>query len=123
MKKRVLDVGNCHADHASIRRLIEEEFAAEVVRAQFQDEAVQMLREDAFDLVLVNRKLDRDRSEGLTLIRTLKADRRLARIPVMLISNFADSQEDAVEAGALPGFGKRDLSSGEALEPLRRVLG
>jgi CheY-like chemotaxis protein len=103
--------------------MIEKAFQAEVVRAQTQEEALQRLREEPFSLVLVNRKLDRDHSDGLALIRTLKTDSRLASIPVMLISNFADYQEDAIDAGAVEGFGKRDLSGGRALEALRKVLG
>lgn len=67
------------------------------------------LRQGAYDLVLVNRVLDEDSSSGLDLIRQLKADPALARIPVLLVSNYVDAQAQAVALGALRGFGKNDL--------------
>ncbi len=41
----------------------------------------------------------------------------------MLVSNYADAQKEAVEAGALPGFGKADLGDGQTHERLRNALG
>jgi CheY-like chemotaxis protein len=123
MTKRVLDVGNCGADHVSIRRFIEEHFDAQVARAQGWGDVQAELRQNAVDLILVNRVLDRCGSEGLGIIRRIKADPQFASIPCLLLSNYADYQEQAVRAGAEPGFGKADLRQPETLELLRRLLG
>jgi CheY-like chemotaxis protein len=119
---RVLDVGNCNPDHAAIRRLLETAFGAEVVRAHEAAEALQLLRSQAFDLVLVNRKLDVDDSDGLPIIESIKADPKLRTIPCMLITNYPELQATAVAAGAVAGFGKRELSSTETRAKLAAVL-
>jgi CheY-like chemotaxis protein len=121
--KRVLDVGNCGVDHAAIRRLLGGHFAAEVVQNHSQLEALASLRREQFDLVLVNRVFDRDGSDGLELIRAIKADSDLADVPVMLITNYEQHQRRAVEAGALPGFGKAELGDPETKERLAAILG
>ncbi len=115
MGKRVLDIGNCNADHRSIRGLLETHFAATVDRAHTADEALAALRAGRYDLVLVNRILDRDGTEGVDVIRRMKADPAVCGLPVMLISNYADAQDAAVAAGALRGFGKADLRNDDVV--------
>lgn len=122
MAKAVLDVGNCGPDHGAITRLLENNFGAEVVQAHGLDEALQALGSRPFDLVLVNRIMDRDGSEGLEIIKRIKTDKELGGCPVMMITNFADHQEIAVEAGAEPGFGKNHLHDASTLENLGRFL-
>lgn len=121
-RRRVLSVGQCGVDHASIRRLLEREFSAEVVPADEARQALALARGEKFDLVLVNRTLDLDGSEGLAIIRELKADPALAALPVMLVTNFADYQASAIAAGAVPGFGKAELASSTTREKLSRIL-
>lgn len=123
MSKHVLDVGNCDLDHGNIEELLEREFAAKVFRAHGARDAFALLDRQPFDLVLVNRILDRDGSEGLAIIEKIKADPRLAATPVMLITNFAEHQQAALAAGAEPGFGKSTLSSQETIQRLKRFLG
>ncbi len=120
--KRVLDVGQCSPDHWSIRHLVEGELGAEVVAAHYADEAIELLRRDMFDLVLVNRKFDADGSDGLELIHQIKADAELAKVPVMLVSNYPEYQAAAVAAGALPGFGKAELRAAATRERLAAAL-
>ncbi len=81
-----------------------------------------MLREDHFGLVLVNRKLAVDSSEGVALIERMKADPQLANMPVMLLSNYPEAQRAAVAAGAEPGFGKAELAGPQTFEKLARFL-
>ncbi len=123
MTKRVLDVGNCVPDHASIRSLIEDNFDAEVVQAHGPEDALATLRDGGIDLVLVNRKLDRDYTDGLDIIKQIKADVDLAATPCMLITNLADHQELAVQTGAELGFGKLEFGKPETRERLRAILG
>jgi CheY-like chemotaxis protein len=122
MSKRVLDVGNCMADHSSITRVIEEQFDAEVIQAHGWDDALEVLKSGAVDLILVNRRLDRDHSEGLEIIRRVKADPTFGATPCMLLTNFAQHQATAQESGAETAFGKAELDQPETLEKLRRYL-
>lgn len=122
MAKRVLDVGQCSMDHASIRRLVEGQFGAEIVQTNGIDDTLQRLTDEQFDLVLVNRKLDADYSDGLNVIRAIKREAALSRTPVMLVSNYPDAQEEAVAAGAVPGFGKAELGQPATREKLRPFL-
>ena len=121
MVKRVLDVGNCAADHAAIRYLIERGFDATVTRVHGEEEALTLLRSERFDLVLVNRLLDRG-GEGLQVISRVKNDPALAGVSVMLISNYPEHQRAAVAAGAEYGFGKSELQTPQTRERLLRYL-
>ncbi len=120
--RRVLSVGNCAFDNGNIARFVQEQFGAEVVAAAGLDEAVQQLRSSSFDLVLVNRILDADGSSGHEVIRRIKSEPDLQAVPVMLISNFADAQDQAVALGAVRGFGKSALNCPETAELLRPFL-
>jgi CheY-like chemotaxis protein len=120
--KRVLNVGQCAADNWNISRTLEREFGVEVVPVSTATEALTMLRQESFALLLVNRILDWDGSSGLDLIRKVKVDDKLAAVPIMLVSNYADAQQQAEKAGAAPGFGKAGLGAPEMLERLRPFL-
>ena len=121
-KKQVLSLGQCAADHASIRALLHDQLGAEVVAAQTYEDALAKLRQGEFALVLVNRILDYDGKAGLDFIDQLKKDEALRALPVMLVSNHADAQEEATAHGALPGFGKSSLRQPETAARLRAVL-
>ncbi len=121
MTKRVLDVGNCDPDFASIRNFLSSRFDCEVVRAHGPDDTLAKLRQNDYALVLVNRKLDRDYSEGIEIIKIIKADVDLQSVPVMLITNFSEHQDAAVALGAELGFGKLELNSNTA-ERLAPIL-
>ena len=122
MKKHVLDVGQCQMDHGALRRLIEGKFAADVTQADSAEQALAQLRSGQFDLVLVNRKLDADYSDGLDIIKQIKADPDLSGVNVMLVTNYAEHQAEAIAAGAAPGFGKAELMEADTLERLSRFL-
>jgi CheY-like chemotaxis protein len=70
---------------------------------------------------MVNRLIFADGSDGTELIRRMQAD-GYADTPVMLISNYAESQEKAVGQGAVPGFGKAAVGAPETLELLGQYL-
>jgi two-component system chemotaxis response regulator CheY len=122
MTRRVLSVGQCTADHGGISRTLRGAFGAEVVPADSVPEALELLRQEAFALVLVNRVLDADHTPGLELVRQVRADEALKAVPIMLVSNYADAQAEAVAAGAAPGFGKADLGRADMLERVRPFL-
>ena len=122
-KKRVLSVGQCFADHSSLSRTLKQHFDAEVVPADGAAEALGLLEQQKFDLVLVNRVFDANGAAGLDLIRQLTQRPPEAIVPVMLVSNYEEAQREAVAAGARPGFGKAALGQPQTLARLKEVLG
>lgn len=119
---RVLSVGQCAVDHGAISRLLAARFDATTVEADDLDDALDVLPRDSFDLVLVNRVLDRDGGDGLAVIRGLLADDALGETPVALVTNFPDWQDRAVALGAVRGFGKSELTT-TAADVLAPILG
>ena len=122
MAKRVLSVGQCGPDHGSISRYLDQEFACEGVAADLLVDTQTKLEREKFDLILVNRKLDHDYSDGLEIIRALKANPATANVPIMLVTNYPEHQEAAMAAGALLGFGKLEFEKAETREKLAAVL-
>jgi len=121
--KRVLSVGQCFADHSGITRVLRGSFGAVVVAADSTQDALDKLREGTFALVLVNRLLDADGSSGMNVIRAIKAEESLRSVPVMLVSNYEEAQAQAVQAGAVSGFGKAALGQPHMLARVKPYLG
>ena len=122
MPKRVLDVGQCGPDHATIRNYLTRNFDCEIEQADATEDALAKLSAGHFDLVLVNRKLDIDYSDGIDVIRSIKAHVAAAGVPVMLVTNYPEHQDAAIAAGAIRGFGKLEFGKPETRETLAAVL-
>lgn len=123
VQKTVLSVGQCGPDHASISGFLNRHFDVQILTTDLPDDTLETLRSNTVDLVLINRKLDADYSEGMDILRTLKSDPDLSAIPVMIVSNFAESQQAAVAAGAEYGIGKAELNTQTARSRVAAVLG
>jgi CheY-like chemotaxis protein len=102
--------------------MLNQNFDVEIQRADSYDQAIQMATATPFDLILINRLLDADGSPGMPILKQLKSDVSTAKIPVMLVSNYTEAQQAAVQAGAIPGFGKATLGQPATIENLRSVL-
>lgn len=122
MSKRILDVGNCGYDHSAIARLVQREFNAVAVAADDAHEALREARTGLYALVVVNRILDGDGSEGIEIIKALKSEPATQHLPVMMITNYAEHQAKALAAGAEPGFGKSTLHEPTTRERLAKFL-
>ena len=122
MPKRVLDVGQCGPDHFAIRSYLTRNFDCEVVQVHDAEDALAELRNGEFHLVLVNRKLDMDYSDGVDVVRALKADPRAANVPVMLVTNYPEHQDAAIAAGAVRGFGKLEFEKPETRAKIAEIL-
>ena len=120
--KTVLSVGQCRPDSAAIAHYLKTNFNAFVLTAELPDQALDSLRKNAVDLVLINRKLDIDSSDGLAILTQIRADSKISSVPVMLVSNYAEWQQKAVEMGAIYGFGKAELNRPETRAKLASVL-
>jgi CheY-like chemotaxis protein len=119
--RRVLSIGQCGADHAGISSALKA-CHAEVIAADTAEEGLDRLRRKDIDLVLVNRVLDANGASGLEVIRQVKSDPELSAIPVMLVSNRNEAQGEAIQAGAMPGFGKAALGQPHMLQLVQAVL-
>lgn len=123
MPKILLDCGNCGPDFNAIRRMATSNFGASVVQSHGAEDTLTLLRNRRVDLVTVNRKLDRDYSDGLEVIKQIKADPQVADVPVMLVSNYEEHQQTAMEAGAIRGFGKLAIGEDSTRQLLAPYLG
>ena len=120
MSKTLLDCGNCGPDFHAIRQMVSSHFGASVVQSHGVEDTLELLRNQSVDLVTVNRKLDRDYSDGLDVAVAIKSDPELESIPVMLVTNYDEHQEAAMAAGCVRGFGKlaiKDPKTRNLLEP------
>ncbi|MFO0943793.1 MAG: response regulator [Pirellulales bacterium] len=107
----VLDVGNCRPDHASIKLMLESNFAVRVLQAHNATDTFSILGSEQIDLVLINRKLDEDYSDGIEILKQIKADGKFSKVPVMLVTNYEEHQAQAISLGAIRGFGKLSLNN------------
>ena len=109
-------------DQAAITQLLQTTFDVSVLTADFADESLKILDSHQIDLVLINRKLDSDHSDGLNILSTIKSRPTHQSIPVILVTNYAEWQEKAVGLGAAPGFGKAALYTEETADRIRQAL-
>jgi CheY-like chemotaxis protein len=123
MPKKVALVGHCGPDASYLRLAVSRAVRdAQIVFADDQP-ALKKLIEEGVDLILFNRQLDWgfETDEGVELIKRLRATN--PAVKAMLISNYPDAQQAAREAGAVEGFGKREIGSPRVSELIRIALG
>ncbi|HEV3235452.1 MAG TPA: response regulator [Gemmataceae bacterium] len=120
--RQILSIGQCAADHFRLAQTFKEHFAADVVGADNDVEAQQVLEQGKFDLILVNRVLDATGVSGLKVLSALRKEPASQAIPIMLVSNYPEAQMEAVELGAHRGFGKAALGQPAMLATVRLVL-
>jgi two-component system, chemotaxis family, chemotaxis protein CheY len=124
MSKKVLLVGHCGADSSYMRIAVKKALGdAEILMADDSRELNDALTTKQVDLILFNRQLDYgfDSDQGVDVIRSVRLSHPNAK--TMLVSNYPEAQQEALAAGALPGFGKRELGTPRVTELLRNALG
>ena len=121
-RKTVLSIGQCRPDSAAIAHFFKAHFDVDVLTADLPDQALASLEENSVDLVLINRLLDVDSSDGLAILKQIRAHKTKSDIPVMLVSNYPDWQQKAVAMGARYGFGKAELNLPETRARLAEIL-
>jgi DNA-binding response OmpR family regulator len=120
--RKLLIVGQCDFDYQRIRLIITKSYEIEVHRADSLDDALQSALDRQFDLIMINRLLDSDRSEGMAVLHELKSNPATENTPAMIISDYQETQGAAVAAGAKRGFGKASLDAPETFELLSVFL-
>ncbi|HBN76287.1 MAG TPA: hypothetical protein DD473_10805 [Planctomycetaceae bacterium] len=123
MNKKVLSVGQCVPDDGALKNYLTTHFNVEFTRSPNKEDALAKIRTQPFDLITVNRKLDEDYSDGMEVIKSIQSDPDINTTPVMLVTNYPESQDEAVAAGAEYGFGKLEYNKPEVLERLKKYLG
>jgi two-component system chemotaxis response regulator CheY len=119
--RKVLFVGHCGPDSTYLRRAVKSVAPDAVIALAEDDQSLLAAVSDGVDLVLLNRELYGHEPEtGVEMIAALR--QKFPSLRMMLISNYPDAQAAAVAAGAVPGFGKREISSPQAMQRLRDAL-
>ena len=124
MPKKVALVGHCGPDASYLRLAVARAVKdAQVVFADDQHTLNKLLDNGGVDLILFNRQLDYgfETDEGVELIKRLRATH--PALKAMLVSNYPEAQQAAVQVGAVEGFGKREIGSPKVSELIRTALG
>ena len=121
MATRILLVGHCGVDGPRLQREIGARLeSAEAPRINSMDDLEAACAQGA-DLLLVNREpLGFEPLTGVELIR--KVCQVYPDHKSILVSDYPEAQEEAKGAGALPGFGKRDIGSPTFIESICKAL-
>ncbi len=122
MSKKIALVGHCGPDSSFLRMAVSSaDRSVQVVMADDASELNQLL-EQGIDLLLLNREMPYgfEDAEGVGLIRRLRT--KHPSIKMMLVSNYPDAQAAAVAAGAVPGFGKREIGTSRVAQVIREAL-
>lgn len=98
-------------------------FGASVLQSHGIEDTLEILRARQVDLVTVNRKLDRDYSDGLEVVKAIKADTKIGSVPVMLVTNYEEHQQAAMKAGCVRGFGKLAINEPATHSAIQPYLG
>ena len=117
---RILLVGHCGVDGPRLQSELGSILKGANVERINSDAELRRACEEGADLLLVNREPLGFESEGLDLIRQIRKD--FPDQKVMLVSDYADAQEQAEAAGALHGFGKRDIGSPKLADAVKQAL-
>jgi CheY-like chemotaxis protein len=122
MSKKVVLVGHCGPDSSYLRMAVSRAVKDSSILIAEDDASLQKLIEGGTDLLLVNRQLDYGFTtyDGVQLIQQLRSEH--PQVKTMLISNYPEAQEAAVQAGALPGFGKAQIGRPQVVERLQAAL-
>ena len=122
MPKKVVLVGHCGPDSSYLRMSVQRAVQDVAISMADDDRDLAKLIAAGIDLLLVNRTLDYGFTAegGAELIKHLRSEHPNLR--AMLVSNYPEAQAEAIAAGALPGFGKRELSSPRVVQILREAL-
>ena len=118
--RTIVMVGHCGPDMSLLKSAVNRAVPGATI-VSVNDLAALQPHLSAAVLLLVNRALDGefDTESGVELIEQIH--NRNHPPAMMLISNYEDSQAQAVQAGALPGFGKAHLYAERTMQRLREA--
>lgn len=118
-------VGHCGFDAGSLRSFVQRHAPASDLHVVNRQAELDALLPQG-PLLLINRVLDGrfEAGDGQQMIQQLQPTQAAGApgVRTLLISNFADAQASAEQAGARPGFGKSELGTAKARDRLLAAL-
>jgi two-component system chemotaxis response regulator CheY len=120
MSKKVALVGHCGPDGSYLRMTVNKALDHQAIIHVADDDAeLSRMIGDGVDLVLFNRELGYgfSQNEGVRVIEQLRKTH--PNLKMMLVTNYPEVQAAAIAAGALPGFGKRELGTQRVVDLIR----
>ena len=122
MSKKIALVGHCGPDSSFLRMAISSADRSATILAADDSSELNKLLTEGVDLLLLNREMPYgfEDSEGVGLIRKLRS--KHPAVKLMLVSNYPEAQAAAIAAGAVPGFGKREIGTKRVAEVIREAL-
>jgi hypothetical protein len=122
MSKKVLLVGHCGPDSSYLRLAVKSAGSGVTILSADDQQELRTALDGGVDLILFNRELGYgfDEKYGVDVIKYLSGN--YPTLKMILVSNYSDAQSAAVAAGALPGFGKRELGSQRVVNLLKEAL-
>lgn len=119
----VVLVGHCGPDSSFLRMAVSGAAPGSIVAMADSEAELDAAVEKGADLLLFNRVMEFgfDERDGVELLARTR--RNHPEIKVMMISNYPETQQDAEKAGAVPGFGKREVGSDNSRQRIRQALG
>lgn len=122
----VLLVGHCGFDSGGLERAVRSAAPDARIEGVNSRKALDAKLGEA-SLLVINRQLDGsfgvpmgEHGDGVELVRELTTNESAPAC--IVISNFPEAQQAAEEAGALPGFGKKDVRAESAAQSIREAL-
>lgn len=121
-RKRILLVGHCGPDGSYIRSAVKAALGGVQFMAAEDNAQMEKAVAGGIDLILFNRELGYgfEPAMGVEMIAALRG--RYPQVPMMLVSNYPDAQAAALAAGAVSGFGKRQIGTPRVTQILREAL-
>src|SRR6478735_7784320 len=122
MSKKVLLVGHCGPDCSYLKMAVKSAGTPVTILMADDQKELRTALDGGVDLILFNRELGYgfDEKYGVDVIKYLSGN--YPTMKMMLVSNYADAQSAAVAAGAIPGFGKREIGSQRVATLLKDAL-
>lgn len=123
MGKKVVLVGHCGPDSSFLRMAVSSADRGITVSMADDSQEFKAALDAGVDLVLLNRELGWgfDSSLGVDVIKIFRGS--YPTTTFMLVSNFPEAQAAALAAGAVPGFGKREIGQPRVTQLIREALG
>src|SRR5881275_1013590 len=109
--KTIVLVGHCGPDSSYLRIAVRKAVPDAQVLAADDQSTLNLHLKDEPALLLLNRVLDYGFSTESGIEVVSEIQRTHPHVKTMLVSNYPEAQTEAVAAGALPGFGKRELGT------------
>ena len=122
MGKKVVLVGHCGPDSSYLRMAVSKAESGIAVSMADDSHELKAALDGGADLLLLNRELGYgfDQALGVDVIKVFRNAYPNTRF--MLVSNYPDAQAAALAAGAMPGFGKREIGQPRVAQLIRDAL-